>query len=254
MACSFGSSFDDASRRLRESDDPLDRIAAVRALAELGSHWSTASLVAALFDDDARVRAAAIQALEQIGDPAISGECLEVLFSTKVEPSELTSHAEQSVEPAKTADVSPEDLLAYIIEDFDDDSREVRNAAVFAIRNLEPDYPTSLFEQIIESSSQHRRHRIADALADSGFVEEAIDSLDDFDRGRVRAALSFLCLMAKLQVIQPLTDAIEHHGSAQIRRALIKVLTVNGWAHLAESAAKRRLGLAPTTPDIYACR
>jgi HEAT repeat protein len=255
VACSFDSLFDDACRQLRESELPQDRIAAVQTLAEFRGDVSTASLVAALFDDDARVRVAAIEALNQIGDPAISSECLEVLFSTKVHPAELTGRSEESVvEPAEPANVSPEEALAQIATDFDNSSGAVRIGAVFAIRNLEPDYPTSLFERLIESSTQDRRRKITDALAESGLAAEAIDSLGDGDRSRVQAALSFLFLMARLQVVQPLTHAIEHHSSAQIRRALIKVLTVNGQAELAESAAKRRLGIAPTTPDIYACR
>lgn len=249
-ACSLGSSLEYARRQLKESDHPLDRIAAVRTLAEFGGDLSTASLVAALFDDDARVREAAIEALDEIGDPAISSECLEVLFSSKSQSAKSTRPTESVAEPTEAANVSQEEKLARLVEEFDNSSPAVRNAAVFSILSLEPANPASLFERIMESSSEERRCRISEALTESGLVAEAIDSLGNGDRVRVQAALSFLCLMTRLEVMQPLTAAIEHHTSPQIRRALIKVLTLNGQADVAASAAKRRLGI-DQTPSIY---
>ena len=62
-------SFEDAVETLRAAGSSDDRVAAARSIAELGSQRATPHLIAAMFDDDPKVRSAAEEALANIGEP-----------------------------------------------------------------------------------------------------------------------------------------------------------------------------------------
>lgn len=60
--------FDEAIESLRGADSPVERAAAADALGDVGSQRATAHLIAAVFDEDSAVRAAAEKALGKIND------------------------------------------------------------------------------------------------------------------------------------------------------------------------------------------
>ena len=62
-------SFEDAVETLRAAGSSDERVAAARSIAELGSQRGTPHLIAAMFDDDPKVRTAAEEALANIGEP-----------------------------------------------------------------------------------------------------------------------------------------------------------------------------------------
>ena len=62
-------SFEDAVEALRAAGSSDERVAAARSIAELGSQRATPHLIAAMFDDDPKVRNAAEEALANIGEP-----------------------------------------------------------------------------------------------------------------------------------------------------------------------------------------
>ena len=250
----FGEEFDLARRRLIDSDIVDERVAAVRALGEFKTDLSTTHLVAALFDTDANVRQAAVEALNQLGDPGISSECLEVMFAPALVAEQPCPHNESFAAQIAVDGVSQQAALSVIEMKFDDPSPEIRNAAIIALRDLDPDRPMSVLEQVLESSSSDRRERIIEAIEDSGLAGQEIERLIGSEPRRAQVSLSLLFLMAKLQIVQPFIEAIEHHDSPAIRRALIKVLTSTGHGPLAEAAAQRRLGIERNTPEFYAYR
>ena len=252
---SFREEFDLARRRLIDSDVVDERVAAVKTLGEFKTDLTTAHLVAALFDVDANVRQAAVEALNQLGDPGISSECLEVMFAPALVPEQSCAPQNESFAAQVAPDaISQQEALSVLEMKFDDPSPEVRNAAIIALRDLDPDDPLSVLEQVLESSSADRRSRIIQAIEDSGLAGQEIEKLIGCEPRRAQVSLSLLFLMARLQIVQPFIEAIEHHDSPAIRRALIKVLTSTGHGPLAESAAKRRLGISKNTPEFYAYR
>lgn len=62
-------SFEDALETLRAAGSSDERVAAARSIAESGSQRATPHLIAAMFDDDPKVRSAAEEALANIGEP-----------------------------------------------------------------------------------------------------------------------------------------------------------------------------------------
>jgi hypothetical protein len=98
---------DQAINSLRSNESPDDRAEAARTLGIVASERGTASLIAALFDDAAKVRKAAEKALSQIGDPSVSIGPVSAMIrgdinyggSHKVGPSET---AASSVEESKS--------------------------------------------------------------------------------------------------------------------------------------------------------
>lgn len=238
-----------ARRELIQSNSTAARVVAVRKLERSRSDLATASLVAALFDDDADVRQAAVDALSQIPNSGISSESLEVLFGDHARSRKSIERKENSVELDMERKLSRAEKLAIIATDFDDKSPAVRNAAALALEELDPKKSAGLFESMLESAAPDRRERIADAIVDSGLAARAIDDLTDHRSG-AHAGLSLLFLLAKLDALEPLLHAIEHHQNPRVRRALVKVLTLNGRSDLAESAAKRRLGI-PAEATAY---
>lgn len=97
--------FEDTVESLRPGNSSAVRAAAARALGTLGSERATPHLIAALFDEDADVRAAAEEAVRQISDPTVSGISKQTI-SQPESPAAVQPVAVPEVEPA--ANVPPE--------------------------------------------------------------------------------------------------------------------------------------------------
>ena len=69
---------------------------------------------------------------------------------------------------------------------------------------------------------------------------EAIDNLASQSREDTYNALSILFVMAKSGQVQSLVRAVEEHPNDEVRKAVIKLLTLSGHADLADQALKRR--------------
>lgn len=128
---------------------------------------------------------------------------------------------------------------------FNDDSADVRNAAARALYELDPPRCAESFGRAIEESSPDPRGNIARnigaALAASGLAGRALEDLAGDSREAAYNSLCLLFAMAKTGEVQPLIQAIEQHQSAEVRRAAVKLLTLNGQPEVAAAAAKRRL-------------
>ena len=131
-----------------------------------------------------------------------------------------------------------------IVNSFADVSPDVRNAAARALYELDPDHSAEPFGRAIEESSAEQGRNIGVALAASGVAGKAIEDLAGDSREDAYNSLCLLFAMAKTGEIRPLTKAIEQHPNSEVRRAAVKLLTLNGQSELAAAAAKRRL-MAP---------
>jgi len=238
--------FDEARQQLAHADTTIERVAAVRALADFPGDLTTASLIGALFDEDDDVRRAAVETLSQVGAADLDTNSLETLFGKDSEAESVltTSHENLSLQPI-LRNKEQDNALSLLAARFDDNSPANRCAAALALRDLAPHQAGELFERIIESSPPDRRARVAEAIVDSGLGAEAIHELGSHNRQSAHGALCFLFLMARLKAVRPLVEAIEQHKSPQVRRALVKILYLNGQSDVAEAAAKRRLGILP---------
>jgi len=120
-------------------------------------------------------------------------------------------------------------------------SPDVRNAAARALYELDPDHCAEPFGRAIEESTSEQGRNIGAALAASGVAGKAIEDLAGEIREDAYNSLCLLFAMAKTGEIRPLIKAIEGHPSGEVRRAAVRLLTLNGQSEVAAEAAKRRL-------------
>lgn len=247
----------DARRALTSGDTTEQRVAAVWCLASSDEEFCDATLVAALFDPEEEVRRAAAQALSQSRDPEIPTASIASLLehenarqdrnSWNVAVADLMDpHADTRINALGTiGNLKRENAVELITDRFDDESADVRVAAALALHECDPVRAAELFTDTLNVASTTRRLNVVEALETSALASRLIEDLTAKDRERARAALSLLLLMAQVNAVRPLIEAIEHHESAEVRRSLIKILNLTGQSGLAEAAAKRRLGILP---------
>lgn len=233
------------------------RLAALWCVASSDEEYTTATLVAALFDTEEEVRRAAAQALSQSRDPDIPAASIENLFAQEndgnerncwnVAVGELKSPytATRINALSSIAKLKCENPFPLITERLDDECAEVRAAAVLALHECDPGRATELFTEALNGASPTRRLWMVEAIQTSALGAQLIEDLTRENRERARAALSLLLLMAQMNAVRPLIEAIEQHQSAEVRRSLIRILNLTGQSRLAEQAAKRRLGIPP---------
>lgn len=244
------------ARRALTSGYPTEhRVAAVWCMASSDEEFTTATLVAALFDTEEEVRRAAAQALSRSRDPEIPTASIENLFPPEndrhdrnawnIAVADLKSpHAATRISALSTiGNLKRENGFHLITDRFDDECADVRAAAVLALHQFDPERATELFADILNVASPTRRLRIVEAIQTSALGRELIEDLTRKNRERARAALSLLLLMAQMNAVRHLVEAIEQHESAEVRRSLVRILNLTGRSGLAEAAAKRRLGI-----------
>ena len=150
--------------------------------------------------------------------------------------------AEERVEAlARLTQSGAKTKVKLIVNYFADVSPDVRNAAARALYELDPDHSAEPFGRAIEESSAEQGRNIGAALAASGVAGKAIEDLAGESREDAYNSLCLLFAMAKTGEIRPLIKAIEGHPSGEVRRAAVRLLTLNGQSEVAAEAAKRRL-------------
>lgn len=245
----------EARNALTSGDTTEHRVAAVWYVASSDEEFDTATLVAALFDTEEEVRRAAAQALSQSRASEIPTASIENLFAHENDRRDenlwnaavrglKSPDAETRIRALSTiGNLKRENAFNLITDRFDDECADVRAAAVLALHQIDPERATELFTDVLNAASPTRRSRIAEAIQKSALGRQLIEDLTRKNRERARAALSLLALMAKMNAVRPLIEAIEQHESAEVRRSLVRILNLTGRASLAEAAAKRRLGI-----------
>ena len=139
------------------------------------------------------------------------------------------TRAERESEALKNlAQVGGEDSFQLITESLDSPWAEIRNTAVRALYDLNPDLAASFFNRALRDGGPDRRRRIGAALADSGLAGEAINSLTGDSHQNTYGAFSLLFLVAKAGEVEPLMRVIETHPSIELRLAVIKLLALSG--------------------------
>jgi hypothetical protein len=141
---------------------------------------------------------------------------------------------------AELARSKGKEAFPLIAECFDDSSVHVRNAAARALCQLEPSKTIDYFNRAIEEGSQERKRNIGNAIGSSGLAQESINNLASESREATYNALSILFVMAKTGETAPLVRAIEEHENDEVRKAVVKLLTLSGRLEIAEAALKRR--------------
>lgn len=124
--------------------------------------------------------------------------------------------------------IGEDDSFDLIIRSLDDPSPEVRNVAVRAFYDLNPDVAASFFNKALGQGTPEQRRNIGAALAGSGLASHAIDTLKGESQENAYSALSLLFLVAKAGEVEPLMRVIEDHPNIQLRLALIKLLALSG--------------------------
>ena len=145
---------------------------------------------------------------------------------------------------ARLTQSGAKEMFKLIVNSFADVSADVRNAAARALYELDPHHSAEPFGRAIEESSTEQGRNIGIALAASGVAGRAIEDLAGESREDAYNSLCLLFAMAKTGEIRPLIRAIEQHPSGEVRRAAVRLLTLNGQSEVAAEAAKRRL-MAP---------
>ena len=141
---------------------------------------------------------------------------------------------------AELARSKGKEAFPLIAECFDDSSVHVRNAAARALCQLEPAKTIDYFNRAIEEGSEERKRNIGNAIGSSGLAQESINNLASESREATYNALSILFVMAKTGETAPLVRAIEEHENDEVRKAVVKLLTLSGRSEIADAALKRR--------------
>ena len=177
--------------------------------------------------------------LAPIGDDSdISSELLNKLNSG--------SSAERSAALNDLARLGGEDAFRFINRSFDDQSPDVRNAAVRALYDLQSDRAAT-FTRALREGTPDRRRKIGAALAASGLASNAIANLTGESREKTYDAFSLLFLMAKAGEVQPLMRAIEDFPNVEVRLAVVKLLALSGQPEIVP--AFRRLAVRGSLPS-----
>lgn len=152
-----------------------------------------------------------------------------------------------SVDPYKRAAAVGElarsqgrEAFPMIAQCFDDHSIHVRNAAARALSQLDPAKTIDYFNRALEAGSDERKRNIGTAIGTSGLAKESINNLVSESREATYNALSILFVMAKTGETGPLVRAIEEHESDEVRKAVVKLLTLSGQGEVADAAMKKR--------------
>jgi HEAT repeat protein len=124
--------------------------------------------------------------------------------------------------------IGQDDSFDPFVSSLNDPSPEVRNVAVRAFYDLNPDLAASFFNNALLHGSPKERRNIGAALVGSGLADHAIDALTGDSKEYSYSALSLLFLVAKAGEVEPLMRVIEEHPSIQLRLALIKLLALSG--------------------------
>ncbi len=187
--------------------------------------------------------------VEQTGTSELTPETAVIDQEEAVEeiPDAVASYL-KSVDPYKRAAAvaeiarsKPDDAFGLIITCFDDQSSQVRNAAALALRTLDPPRIVDSFNRALEAAPAGRRTNIGAAIAGSGLASEAVNNLASESREDTYNALSILFVMAKAGEINPLVQAIEEHENDEVRRAVVKLLTLSGHSAAGDAALQRRV-------------
>lgn len=136
--------------------------------------------------------------------------------------------------------------IDVITKSLDDPSSDVRNAAVRALYNRNPEFAASFFNRTLREGPVDQRRRIGAALVGSGLVGEAIQQLRIGAQQNLYGTISLLFLVAKAGEVQPLLSLVEEYPSIELRLALIELLALSGEASIVP--AFRRLSDRSSLP------
>lgn len=142
--------------------------------------------------------------------------------------------------------VDSDESFRKICSAFDDEAKEVRNAAARALFELRDDRAES-FTRALRESTPERRRQIGAAINASGLAGDAISQLTGESREKTYEAFSLLFLMAKAGEVQPLIRAIEGHPNNEVRTAVVKLLALSGQKEVLP--AFRRLAVRGSLPN-----
>jgi hypothetical protein len=142
--------------------------------------------------------------------------------------------AESAPAPASdTKQNGQEDSLELVSRSLDDPSPEVRNVAIRAFYDFNPDLAASFFNKALVQGSPEERRNIGAALVGSGLADRAIDTLTGESQDDSYTAFSVLFLVAKAGEVGPLMRVIEDHPNIKLRLAVIKLLASSGESKIA---------------------
>lgn len=149
-------------------------------------------------------------------------------------------------EPAVCEPVSEEEAsYQFILKSFDDPSIRIQHAALRALLDL-PD-PGFALTRAMRESTPERCRIIAQAIAQSGVAQAAINDLDSEFRSRILIANTVLLLMCKAGELGPLVRSIDEHRILATRQAAITILLASG--HPEATTILRRVVVRGSLPD-----
>jgi HEAT repeat protein len=173
-----------------------------------------------LQSQDVDARAAAAQQLAQ--------------FQTQRSVAALTMLASQDAEPTVRAAavtglgaIDHESVFAPVLIAFADEAREVRAAAARALSRLNFDRADA-YVRVVETANIDTLREVACACIKAGMASQAIDRLASEDRRQAYEAFSLLSLLAKSNQVEPILEAIDHHGDLDVRLAAVRLLGLAG--------------------------
>lgn len=234
---------DELTDRLLDSDSAAVRKRAAELLGDLADESDTdvtGSVVAvAMSDDDEAVRAAAVDALDSIGEGAVE-QLLVKVTGTKIEQGadwatarRFAGALESQIPELRMAAANAlgrlgeQSAVPPLLGVLDDDNVRVRIRACEALGTIEhPGAVDRLIEQLDDPDGRVR-HAAAEALGTIG-TETArialIDMLDDENASIRRSAAVALGNARTFRAVQPLADALSDESAAVRQAAVFSII------------------------------
>ena len=248
------------TQRFRQEQDPRVRAAIAGALGELltRSADSVGIIEHALADENARVRATAIEALGQLR--VSDSSRLLAPFATDREP-RIRANAAWAywrLEPDRGTEIAQEILTDM----YDSANEQSQLAALYSMGEIADDRAVEHLTAALGDSSAHVRHRAILGLAQTGrraSIERLVELLDEADGATCHlvtralercgeAAVDPLIVTlwsADVDVRRYAVQTLARIGTQRAREALVQILSLEAEEALLRPAARRKARQPP---------
>ncbi|HMF55342.1 MAG TPA: HEAT repeat domain-containing protein, partial [Pyrinomonadaceae bacterium] len=157
-----------------------------------------------------------------------------------------TESTVRSTAVSSLGSIGHESVFAPVIIAFADEAREVRAAAARSLSRLGFDRADA-YVRLAESPNMEILQQVARACIKGGMVSQALDRLASEDRRQAYEAFSLLSILARANEVEPILDAIEHHGSMEVRLNAVRLLGMAGQPQLLQQL--RHLAVRDNVPE-----
>ncbi|HUE83248.1 MAG TPA: HEAT repeat domain-containing protein [Pyrinomonadaceae bacterium] len=213
------------------SGEPVSGIAGPTVIHEITQLEPTASVeeLPESSDDEQLMAALSLLNSEEIEERSKAVKDLGQ-FPLQIAVEQLAETARKDPHPgirslaiASLATINHESVFPSVLIGMADESREVRAAAARALSRL-GFVRADAYVRVMETADQETLTDVANACIQAGIVYQEIDRLVSTDRRLAYEAFCILSLISKVQMTEPILEAIKTHENPGVRLACLRLL------------------------------